>query len=58
MSDVDHIILLVNTITHTRVLDPTYDFNNVITIPYLTHWTYSHMDVAFANPMQYFGSCK
>ena len=53
MSDVDHIILLVNTITHTRVLDPTYDFNNVITIPFLTHWTYSHMDVAFSNHMQF-----
>ena len=53
MSDVDHIILLVNTITLTLVLDLPYEFINGTTIPYLTYWTYSPMDAAFANPMQY-----
>ena len=52
MSDVDHIILLVDTITLNILLDRTYEFINGMTIQYLMYWTYSRMDVYFANPMQ------
>ena len=52
------LFLLVNTITLTLVLDCTYDFINGITIQYLTYWTYSQMDVTFANPIQYFFTRK
>ena len=47
------LFLLVNTITLTLVLENTYEFINGMTIPYLTYWTYSRMDVSFSNPMQY-----
>ena len=53
MSYVDQIFLFVNTITLTLVLDRTYEFINGATIPYLTYWAYSLMDVAFTSPMQY-----
>ena len=52
------ICLLVNSINLTLVLDHTYEFGNGMTIPYLTYWTYSQMDVAFTNPIQYLRSYK
>ena len=58
LSDVDHIILMVNTITINMVLDLTYEFINGMTIPYLKHCAYFHMDVDSAKPMQYLRSCK
>ena len=38
-------------------MDRTYEFTNETTIPYLMLYTYSNMDVAFANPMQYLRLC-
>ena len=52
------LILLVNIIDITLVLDRIYEFMNKMTIPYLTYSVYSQMDVAFDNPMQYLKSCK
>ena len=52
MSDVD--CLFVNTITLMLVVDRRYDVINGMTILYLTYWTFAHMDVAFANHMQFF----
>ena len=59
MSDVDNIIFLSQYYNSnsgpTRERDCTCEFinGNGTIIPYLTYWTYSRMDVAFANPMQY-----
>ena len=47
MPDVDNIILLVNTKTLMLFMGRTYEFTNDMMIPYLTYWTYAHMDVQF-----------
>ena len=49
------LLLLVNNITITLVLDHTWEFINGMTILYLTYWNYSQVDVDLDNPMQYLG---
>ena len=51
---VECIKFLVNTITHILVMYLTYEFINGVVIPYLTHWTYAQIDVAFSNHIQSF----
>ena len=58
MSDVEHIFLLLNAITMNLVVDSTFEFIDMMTISYLTHWTYFQIDIAFTEPMQYLRSCK
>ena len=40
------------------VLYINYECTNGVTILYLMHWTYAHMDVAFANIMNRLKSFK